>query len=129
MITQQTLQNYIAKLIEFGATVLGSTEYGISTLFSGYERFLNTYSSENINENILEIQLEGATLSCFLGESGKCELSILFLDNISAVKQYINYFDAVYPYNSTKEAWKTPYSYLRIVSSGGDLSLVQNVSE
>lgn len=113
MINHQSpaLQANFAAHIRSAYSALKCPLTAIFQLFPDREVSLIEYSHNGLNDKLVEVRLEAATLSCLFDANHRCDTSFLFLDNLDDLAHYIAHCNNTYRYDYLLKVWKaTDYS-------------------
>lgn len=116
--SDQFRRDDFSRLISFARTVLNSSEQTIKNSFSDNKILPVDYgSSDEITDNLLEIRLDMATLTCRINNVDICYASYLVPDNPDASNRCLEYCRNVYSYNCLMNVWSLPDCYLLVERS------------
>lgn len=100
------MQSSFAAHIRSAHRVLKCPLTAIFQLFPDREVSLIDYSHDGLDDKLVEVRLETATLSCLFDANHRCDTSFLFLDNLNDLAHYIAHCNAAYRYDYLLKRWK-----------------------
>ena len=74
-------------------------------LFTGKEICIMDYLSQKLNDKVIEVRFDTATLTCLFDKNDICDGAFLFLDDLNDLQHYIDYCNKKYPYNFILCGW------------------------
>lgn len=117
-ITSQTT----ISLSDCAQATLNCSKYEITSRFEQKEINILNYNQKDEKETLIEIRLDGGTLSCLMNQDDVCYKSYLFLDDLDHLHVYINYCDNNYVrQQSFPNIWRSKDCYVYLNDYKDDL--------
>lgn len=112
----KSFKNRYTTLTCFALVVLQSRLEILNNIFSNHKLTRVNYDCGDGSEviNVVEISLDGATLTCVMDENDVCEMSYLFMDEIDEFEKHVKHCHESYPYNQYLNAWFVSDSYITV---------------
>ncbi len=117
------LQTHITDNIQNAFGALKYSFAAIPKLFTGKDLCVINCQNDGKNGKLMEISFNAATLTCHFNKDNICYNAYLYLDDLGDLQHYVDYFNQVYKFDPTCQAWVSDKGCICLEADGMDCYL------